>query len=108
MSTKYFCDTCEAAMEIDQRWVIELAADRQKYVDQAQSVNVFFRPDCNIVYLHTVHFLAWKLGMKSLYYCRSDKIGKADKVSKKIERQVIDEISMESLAQDDGACLACE
>ena len=94
-------------MEIDQRWVIEHAADRQKFIDQAQSVNVFFRPDANIKYLHAVHFLAWKSGLKSLYYCRSEKIGKADKISKQIERQIIKEIDLQEIAQGEP-CLACE
>ena len=97
----------KTSMEIDQRWVIEHAADRQKYIDQAQSLNVFFRPDTNIKYLHAVHFLAWKLGLKTLYYCRSEKIGKADKVSKQIERKIIKEISIPEITQGE-VCLACE
>ena len=94
-------------MEIDQRWVIEHAADRQEYIDQAQSLNLFFRPDVNIKYLHAVHFLAWKQGLKTLYYCRSEKIGKADKVSKKIQRQIIEEIDLKQLTEGEG-CRACE
>ena len=97
----------KTAMEIDQRWVIDLAADRQQFIDQAQSLNVFFRPTANIKYLHAVHFLAWKRGLKTLYYCRSEKIGKADKVSKRIEREVIKEIDMQSLVDGD-TCIACE
>ncbi len=97
----------KTAMEIDQRWVIEHAADRQQYIDQSQSLNVFFRPDVDIKYLHAVHFMAWKKGLKTMYYCRSEKIGKADKVSRKIERQIINELDMESLASGDE-CLACE
>ena len=85
-------------MEIDQRWVVEHASDRQNYIDQAQSINLFFRPDCNVKYLHGVHFMAWKLGLKTLYYCRSEKIGKADKVAKKIEREAIKGLSMKALA----------
>jgi ribonucleoside-diphosphate reductase alpha chain len=100
-------DVFKTSMEIDQRWVIEHAADRQEYIDQAQSLNLFFRPDSNIKYLHTVHFLAWKSGLKTLYYCRSEKIGKADKVSRKIERQVIREIDMGAVIDGD-TCLACE
>ena len=96
----------KTSMEIDQRWLIEHAADRQMYVDQAQSLNLFFRPDVNIQYLHAVHFLAWKSGVKTLYYCRSEKLGKADKVSKRIERDIIQELDMTAIA--DGECLACE
>jgi len=97
----------KTSMEIDQRWVIELAADRQQYIDQAQSLNLFFRPDANIKYVHAIHFMAWKKGLKTLYYCRSEKIGKADKVSKKIERQVIKELDMTQVAQGND-CIACE
>lgn len=97
----------KTGMEIDQRWVIELAADRQAYIDQAQSLNLFFRPDVNIKYIHAIHFMAWKKGLKTLYYCRSEKIGKADKVSKKIERNVIKELDMTQIAQGND-CIACE
>jgi ribonucleoside-diphosphate reductase alpha chain len=99
----------KTSMEIDQRWVVQHAADRQEYIDQAQSLNVFFRPDSHIKYIHAVHFQAWKQGLKTMYYCRSDKIAKADKVAKRIEREVIKEIDLTALASaDDGACLACE
>ena len=103
----YTKDVFKTSMEIDQRWVVEHAADRQKYIDQAQSINLFFRPDVNVKYLHACHFLAWKQGLKSLYYCRSDKLAKADKVSKKIERNIIQEIDLKSIA-DGNECLACE
>ena len=97
----------KTSMEIDQRWVIEHAADRQQYIDQAQSLNVFFRPDSHIKYIHAIHFMAWKKGLKTLYYCRSEKLAKADKVSKKIERKVIEEIDMSLIAQGND-CIACE
>jgi len=97
----------KTSMEIDQRWIIEHAADRQEYIDQAQSINVFFRPDSSIKYIHAVHFLAWKKKLKTLYYCRSEKIGKADKVSKKVERDIIKEIDMRSIVEGE-TCLACE
>ena len=100
-------DVFKTSMEIDQRWVIQHAADRQQYIDQAQSLNLFFRPDANLKYLHAVHFMAWKGGLKTLYYCRSEKIGKADKVSKRIEREVIKELDMKAIADGD-TCLACE
>lgn len=100
-------DTFKTAMEIDQRWVIEHAAIRQEFIDQAQSVNLFFRPDTDIKYLHACHFMAWKKGLKTLYYCRSEKIGKADKVARKIERRIIEEIKIKDLTKEDS-CLACE
>jgi ribonucleoside-diphosphate reductase alpha chain len=105
--TEWNKDVFKTSMEIDQRWIIEHAADRQQYIDQAQSLNVFFRPDSNIKYIHAVHFTAWKKGVKTLYYCRSEKIGKADKVSKKIEREVIKELDMSQVAQGND-CIACE
>ena len=105
--TNYEKDTYKTAMEIDQRWVIEHSADRQKFIDQAQSVNVFFRPDVDIKYLHAVHYLAWKHGLKTLYYCRSEKIGKADRVYKKIERNIIKELDVSTLVEGEE-CIACE
>ena len=101
-------DVFKTGMEIDQRWIVDHAANRQQFIDQAQSINLFFRPDVNIKYLHAVHYQAWKQGLKTLYYCRSEKLAKADKVSKKIERDIIQEIDLKQLALDDGVCLACE
>lgn len=96
------------ATEIDQRWIIELAADRQPFIDQGQSVNLFFPPDVSIPYLHACHFTAWKRGLKSLYYNRSDKLRKADRVGVVTERRRIeDDINMKAVA-DDTTCLACE
>lgn len=97
----------KTSMEIDQRWIVEHAADRQSYIDQSQSLNVFFRPNSDIRYIHAVHFLAWKQKLKTLYYCRSEKIGKADKVAKRIEREAIQEIDMKAIAEGE-TCLACE
>lgn len=96
----------KTAIEIDQRWIIDHAATRQQYIDQGQSINVFFRPDTSVKYLHAVHFSAWKKGLKGLYYCRSEKIINADKVSQKIERKVIEELDIKSLVNEDE-CLAC-
>lgn len=101
-------DVFKTAIEIDQRWIIELAADRQAYIDHGQSVNLFFAPDVSIVYLHACHFAAWKKGLKSLYYNRSDKLRKADRVGVQVERRRIeDEINLQALA-DNTTCLACE
>ena len=117
----------KTAFEIDQRWLVELAADRQPYIDQGQSLNLFFRPDVSIAYLHACHFTAWKRGLKSLYYNRSDKLRKADRVGVAAERNRLDvdspqpnqteafasvraaepEIDMRAVADDTG-CLACE
>ena len=98
----------KTAMEIDQRWIIDMAADRQEFIDQGQSLNVFFPPDVSVKYLHAIHFLAWKQGLKSLYYCRSDKLKKADKVGLRIERKRLeDEVNLTDVANGD-VCIACE
>lgn len=99
-------DVFKTAMEIDQRWIVEMAGDRAPKIDQGQSINLFFRPDTNIKYLHAVHFSAWKKGIKALYYCRSDKLKRADKVSQQIERRIIEELDMTKVAEGDE-CLAC-
>jgi ribonucleoside-diphosphate reductase alpha chain len=104
-NTKFVFKT---AAELDQRWVVEHAVDRQQWIDQAQSLNLFFRPDTNVKYLHAVHFMAWRGGLKSLYYCRSSKLRKADRVGQQIQRKRIEEeIDLEALAQG-TSCIACE
>ena len=97
----------KTAMEIDQRWVVDFAADRQKFIDQTQSLNLFFRPDVHVKYLHAVHFKAWKEKLPTLYYCRSDSLKKSDKVSKQIQRQIIEEINMNDIIAGEE-CLACQ
>lgn len=68
------------AFELDQRWLIELAADRTPYICQAQSLNVFLPADVHKRDLHMLHFTAWKKGVKSLYYCRSKSVQRAESV----------------------------
>ncbi len=76
----------KTAFELDQRWVIEHAADRTPYVCQSQSVNIFLPADVHKRDLHQIHMLAWRRGVKSLYYCRSLSIQRADNVSEKVVR----------------------
>jgi ribonucleoside-diphosphate reductase alpha chain len=71
-------DVFKTAFEIDQRWLIELAGDRAPYVCQSQSLNVFLPADVHKRDLHQIHFQAWKKGVKSLYYCRSKSIQRAE------------------------------
>lgn len=71
----------KTAFEIDQKTLIQLAADRQLYVDQAQSLNTFLKPNTSVLDLHMVNFLPWKLGLKTLYYLRSTRIVETDKLS---------------------------
>jgi ribonucleoside-diphosphate reductase alpha chain len=73
----------KTAFELDQRWIIEHAADRAPFVCQSQSVNVFLPANVHKRDLHQIHFMAWKKGVKSLYYCRSLSIARADSVSEK-------------------------
>jgi len=74
----------KTAFELDQRWIVEHAADRAPFVCQSQSVNVFLPADVHKRDLHQIHMMAWKRGVKSLYYCRSLSIARADAVSEKV------------------------
>ena len=78
----------KTAIEVDQAWLVDLAAERQKYICQAQSLNLFFPPDVNVRRLNNVHKRAWHKGLKTLYYCRSEAIKRAENISIKIERKV--------------------
>src|ERR1700710_2190099 len=73
----------KTAFELDQRWIIEHAADRAPFICQSQSVNVFLPANVHKRDLHQIHFMAWKKGVKSLYYCRSLSLARADNVSEK-------------------------
>jgi len=78
----------KTAFELDQRWVIEHAADRTPFICQSQSVNVFLPANVHKRDLHQIHMSAWKKGVKSLYYCRSLSIQRADTISEKVAPQV--------------------
>jgi ribonucleoside-diphosphate reductase alpha chain len=78
----------KTAFELDQRWVIEHAADRTPYICQSQSVNLFVPANVHKRDLHQIHMMAWKKGVKSLYYCRSMSIQRADNVSDKVHEAV--------------------
>ena len=97
--TKYVFKT---AVEIDQRWVIDMAADRQKQICQSQSLNVFFPSDVSKQELHAIHMMAWKKKVKTLYYLRSEAHKRAETVSDEVLRQRIFE------SMDESACVACE
>ncbi len=104
----------KTAQEIDQRWIIDLSAERQEYICQAQSLNVFLPGDVSKKYLHEIHFRAWQKGLKSLYYCRSTSIQRADKVSNKTQQDLIPEAAKTApIAEVQGEskyeeCLACQ
>ncbi len=73
-------DLFKTAFELDQRWLIELAGDRAEFICQSQSLNIFLPADVHKRYLHQIHFQAWKKGVKSLYYCRSKSLQRAENV----------------------------
>jgi ribonucleoside-diphosphate reductase alpha chain len=93
-------DVFKTAVELDQRWVVEFAADRQQHICQSQSVNLFFPADVSKQELHNVHMLAWRRGMKTLYYARSEAYQRAEVVS--------DEKLRDFIFDDEDSCLACE
>jgi ribonucleoside-diphosphate reductase alpha chain len=118
-------DVFKTAAEIDQRWIIDLAADRTKYICQSQSLNLFVYANVHKRDLHNLHFMAWKKGVKSLYYSRSISLQRADKVSHEVKRHDFSQPDSKDgvkLASEDGArayhseqvsnnyeeCLACQ
>ena len=94
----------KTAIEIDQRWIVELAADRTEYICQAQSLNLFFSPEVSKQELHYIHLLAWKKGVKTLYYLRSEAIKRSDDLSKKTEKH---KFNFEAPITGEE-CLSCE
>ncbi len=108
----------KTAFELDQRWIIEHAADRTPFICQSQSVNIFVPADVHKRGLHQMHLMAWKRGVKSLYYCRSLSIQRADAVSEKAIRPAeftgiplaTDTLPLAASAKpiDYDECLACQ
>jgi ribonucleoside-diphosphate reductase alpha chain len=106
-------DTFKTAFEIDQRWIIELGADRTPHISQAQSINVFIPADIHKKELHDIHFQAWKKGLKSLYYCRSKSIQRAENVTAGSSTDVTKNVyskDNESNNKDNNyeECLSCQ
>ena len=99
-------DVFKTAFELDQRWVIELAADRTPYICQSQSVNLFIAADVHKRDLHQLHFQAWKKGMKSLYYLRSKSIQRAGVASHGANAPVAESVEGGNLDYEE--CLACQ
>ena len=106
-------DTFKTAFEIDQRWIVELGADRTPHISQAQSINVFVPADIHKKELHDIHFQAWKKGLKSLYYCRSKSIQRAENVTAGSSTDVTKNVyskESESNNKDNNyeECLSCQ
>ena len=105
----------KTAIELDQLSLIRLAGDRQKYLCQGQSLNVFFPAGADKVTLHQVHYQAWKQGCKGLYYLRTETSNKAENVSQKIKREKLDDIiNPDAVKFSNGTeesqdeCVACQ
>jgi len=92
-------DVFKTAVEINQAWIIEHASQRQQFICQSQSLNLFFPPDVNKGDLHNIHMLAWAKNIKTLYYLRSEAISRADNVTAQAKREIIFE---------NEECLSCE
>jgi ribonucleoside-diphosphate reductase alpha chain len=101
-------DTFKTSFEIDQRWLIELAADRTPYIDQAQSLNLFIPADVEKWDLLMLHFRAWELGVKSLYYLRSKSIQRAGFAGGVEADNTPNLRQIEVEAKDYDECLACQ
>lgn len=91
-------DIYKTAFELDQMWIVEHAADRQQYICQGQSLNLFFPAGSPKSYVNAVHLRAWKSKLKGLYYLRTSAGVQADKIGLKIERNAL---------QDAEECLSC-
>jgi ribonucleoside-diphosphate reductase alpha chain len=100
----------KTAFELDQRWVVEHAADRTPFICQSQSVNLFLPADVHKRDLHQIHMMAWRRGMKSLYYCRSLSIQRADTVSELLGPpiEVLTPPPARLLQVEYEECLACQ
>ena len=104
-------ETFKTAFEIDQRWIVELGADRTPHISQAQSVNVFIPADIHKKELHNIHFKAWKQGLKSLYYCRSKSIQRAENINSGSSTDVTKNVySKQEESKNDKyeECLSCQ
>jgi len=91
-------DIYKTAFELNQEWVIEHASDRQKYICQGQSVNLFFPAGSDKSYVNSVHIRAWKSGLKGLYYLRTSSGNQAEKVGTQVKRQAL---------KDAEECISC-
>ena len=101
-------DAYKTSFEIDQRWLIELAADRAPYIDQAQSLNLFIPADVEKWDLLMLHFRAWEMGIKSLYYLRSKSVQRAGFAGGVEADNTIDLKQVDASETDYDECLACQ
>ena len=104
-------DVFKTAFEMDQQWIIELCGDRTPYISQAQSINLFLPADVHKKTLHKIHFNAWKKGLKSLYYCRSKSIQRAENVNDAKSTDVLNNVYKKNKTPEETEyeeCLSCQ
>ena len=103
-------DVFKTAFELDQKWIIELSGDRTPYISQAQSINLFLPADVHKRELHKIHFEAWKKGLKSLYYCRSKSIQRAENINDNSSKNINDNVykKKNNTEQEYEECLSCQ
>jgi len=102
-------DVFKTAIELDQMVLVEQAADRQEYLCQGQSLNLFFPAGAEKKDLHRAHFAAWKLGTKGLYYLRTETSQRAENVAKKVTREALADFETQTMeAQSQDECVACQ
>jgi len=105
-------DVFKTAFELDQKWIIELSADRTPFISQAQSINLFLAADVHKKELHKIHFDAWKKGLKSLYYCRSKSIQRPENVNDEKSTDILANVYRQKpiVAKDPEyeECLSCQ
>ena len=112
--TKEEKDVFKTAFELDQKWIVELGADRTPHISQAQSINLFLPADVHKKELHEIHFQAWKKGLKSLYYCRSKSIQRAENINNNLSTNVENNVykNNQNQAQEQeieyDECLSCQ
>jgi ribonucleoside-diphosphate reductase alpha chain len=104
-------DVFKTAFELDQKWIVSLGADRTPYISQAQSINIFLPADVHKKELHQIHFQAWKKGLKSLYYCRSKSIQRAENINSGSSTDITKNVYSQNKSDDKtdyDECLSCQ
>ena len=104
-------DVFKTAFELNQKWIVDLGADRTPYISQAQSINIFLPADVHKRELHQIHFQAWKKGLKSLYYCRSKSIQRAENINSGSSTDITKNVYSQNKSDDKtdyDECLSCQ
>ena len=104
-------DVFKTAFELNQKWIVDLGADRTPYISQAQSINIFLPADVHKKELHQIHFQAWKKGLKSLYYCRSKSIQRAENINSGSSTDITKNVYSQNKSDDKtdyDECLSCQ